>query len=107
MPKPIFWTPLYFGLEILNLSTKNIFIRFILGKYFRFILKFFFEFPALITSCVGWIGICSTTVETLARFEPMHCFSVKGDRPRVNKKTEKTKKTKKNNQKNQTVKKTD
>jgi hypothetical protein len=42
MPKPIFWTPLYFGLEILNLSTKNIFIRFILGKYFRFILKFFF-----------------------------------------------------------------
>jgi hypothetical protein len=47
MPKPIFWTPLYFGLEILNLSTKNIFIRFILGKYFRFILKFFFVVPSL------------------------------------------------------------
>jgi hypothetical protein len=44
---------------------------------------------------VGWIGICSTTVETLAWFEPMHCFSVKGDRLRVNKKTEKAKKTKK------------
>jgi hypothetical protein len=44
---------------------------------------------------VGWIGICSTMVETLAWFEPMHCFSVKGDRLRVNKKTEKAKKTKK------------
>ena len=29
----------------------------------------------------------------------MHCFSVKGDRLKVNKKTKKTKKTKKNNQK--------
>jgi len=44
---------------------------------------------------VGWIGICSTRVETLARIEPMHCLSVKGDRLGVSEKIEKPKNSRK------------
>jgi hypothetical protein len=44
---------------------------------------------------VGWIGICLAKVETLARIEPMHCLSVKGDTLGVSKKIEKQKKPRK------------